>query len=123
MPALRGRRVPKPWGYELIWAETDRYVGKILHIVAGHALSFQYHEHKDETIHLLSGLLDLEWAMPDGPRRTTRLRPGDSFRVTPLLRHRMTAVEDCDVLEASTPERDDVVRLEDRYGRAGTSKP
>ena len=119
----RGRRVAKPWGYELIWAETGRYVGKILHIERAHQLSYQYHERKEETIHLLSGILDLEVATPDGPRQTVRLHPGDSFHVPARLRHRLTAVETCDVLEASTPELDDVVRLEDRYGRTGSSQP
>jgi mannose-6-phosphate isomerase-like protein (cupin superfamily) len=117
---FRGRRVPKPWGYELLWAETERYVGKVLHIEAGHALSLQYHERKDETIHLLSGELDLEVGENDSERTTLRMKPGDSVHITPFLRHRMTAVTTCDVLEASTPELDDVVRLQDRYGRAGT---
>lgn len=116
---FRGRRVPKPWGYELLWAETERYVGKVLHIEAGHALSLQYHERKDETIHLLSGELDLEVGENDSERTTLRMQPGDSVHITPFLRHRMTAVTACDVLEASTPEFDDVVRLQDRYGRAG----
>jgi mannose-6-phosphate isomerase len=115
-----GRRVPKPWGYELIWAHTDRYVGKILHIERTHALSYQYHERKDETIYLLSGVLALEVATPDGPRQTIRLEPGQSFHIPAGLRHRMTAIESCDVLEASTADLDDVVRLEDRYGRAST---
>jgi mannose-6-phosphate isomerase len=125
MPAspFRGRRIEKPWGYELIWAESDRYVGKILHIERGHSLSLQYHERKDETIHLLSGSLELEFGAADEPRRTTLLQPGESFHVTPHLRHRMVAVETCDVLEASTPELDDVVRLEDRYGRVGSKNP
>ena len=120
---FRGRRVPKPWGHELIWAQTERYVGKVLHIEPGEALSFQYHVKKDETICLLSGLLDLEVAEPGGSRRTLQLRPGDSFRIEPELRHRMTAVETCDVLEVSTPEIEDVVRLEDRYGRGGKTEP
>ena len=115
-----GRRVPKPWGYELIWAHTDRYVGKILHIERTHALSYQYHERKDETIYLLSGVLALEVATPDGPRQTIRLEPGQSFHIPAGLRHRMTAIESCDVLEASTADLDDVVRLEDRYGRVST---
>ena len=118
-----GRRVPKPWGYEIIWAETERYVGKLLHIERGHALSLQYHQRKDETIYVLSGLLELEFAGPDEPLRTVRLHPGETFRVRPLLRHRMSAIETCEVIEASTPELDDVVRLEDRYGRAGTTLP
>ncbi len=122
-PVFRGTRVDKPWGYELLWAHTDRYVGKILHIERGQALSLQYHERKDETIFLLSGQLEFEFGGADAPPRTVRLQPGESFHITPHLRHRMTAIETCDVLEASTPELDDVVRLEDRYGRAGTSKP
>jgi mannose-6-phosphate isomerase len=113
------RRVPKPWGYELIWAQTDRYVGKILHIERAQQLSYQYHRRKDETIHLLSGVLELEVASPEGARQTIRLQPGDGFHIAAGLRHRLTAVETCDVLEASTPELDDVVRLEDRYGRTG----
>ncbi len=114
---FRGRRIEKPWGYELIWAEEQRYVGKILHIEPGHQLSYQYHRQKDETIHLLSGVLELQVAAADGPRQTLRLQPGQSFHIAPGLRHRLTAIETCDVLEASTPELDDVVRLEDRYGR------
>jgi mannose-6-phosphate isomerase-like protein (cupin superfamily) len=117
------RRVKKPWGYELIWAESPRYAGKMLHIERGAQLSYQYHERKDETIHLLAGELDLEVATLDGPRRVVRLTPGHSFHIPAGLRHRMTAVAACDVLEVSTPELDDVVRLEDRYGRAGTRTP
>ena len=118
------RRVPKPWGHETIWAHTDRYVGKILHITAGHALSVQYHEVKDETVYLLSGEMKY-WVRPDGEEelRDMRLQPGDAFRITPGTVHFMEAVTDCDVLEASTPELDDVVRLQDRYGREGTSAP
>lgn len=107
----------KPWGHELIWAEGARYAGKLLHIIRGGQLSFQYHRRKEETIHLLSGTLELQVAEPDGPRQTLRLSPGDSYHIPAGLRHRMTAVEDCVVLEVSTPELDDVVRLEDRYGR------
>ena len=109
-------RVDKPWGYELIWARTDRYVGKILHIRKGESLSYQYHRVKDETIYLLQGLMEFETGDETG-RETHRLKPGDCFHVSPGARHRMTALEDCDVLEVSTPELDDVVRLEDRYGR------
>ena len=112
-------KVPKPWGHEIIWAHTDRYAGKILHVEAGHALSFQYHEHKVETIYLFSGLLDLEVATAGEPRRCVRLHPGESFHIPAGLRHRMTAIETCDVLEVSAPELDDIVRLEDRYGRVG----
>jgi quercetin dioxygenase-like cupin family protein len=115
------RRVEKPWGYELHWAHTDRYVGKILHITAGHALSLQYHDVKDETIYLHSGVLLYELDV-DGVLTKREMRPGDAVHVTPKTVHRMTAIEDCDVLEVSTPEIDDVVRLEDRYGRKGTSE-
>ena len=112
-------RVDKPWGYELRWAVTDRYLGKVLHIDRGQALSLQYHEMKDECILLSRGVLDLEL---DG--HVHRLLPGDTARIIPGTRHRMTAVEDCDIFEVSTPEIDDVVRLEDRYGRvAPTSDP
>lgn len=112
------KRVSKPWGYELIWAHTETYCGKVLHINQGEALSYQYHRIKDETIYVLSGSLELEVAWEDGPRETQVLSPGESFHIAPGLRHRMRALEDCDVLEASTPQLDDVVRLEDRYGRA-----
>lgn len=110
-------RVDKPWGYELIWARTDRYVGKILHVDAGHALSLQFHERKDETLYLLAGSFDLE-VEEAGEMVTRRLKAGESYRIVPGTRHRMVSGPDgCDILEASTPELDDVVRLEDRYGR------
>jgi mannose-6-phosphate isomerase len=115
-------RVPKPWGHEIIWARTDRYVGKILHIRAGHALSVQYHERKDETVYLLSGELKY-WVKTGETMTDMHLGVGDAFRITPHTIHYMEAVTDCDVLEASTPELDDVVRLTDRYGREGTSAP
>lgn len=148
--------VPKPWGHETIWAKTDRYVGKILHIRAGHALSVQYHNVKDETVLLLSGELKY-WVQKGeatghrpqatGPSQGSGMRTagtgetpvagrspipelkdvhllvGDSFRITPGTIHYMEAVTDCDVLEVSTPELDDVVRLKDRYGREGTNAP
>ena len=117
------KRVPKPWGHEIIWAHTDRYCGKILHIKAGEQLSVQYHERKDETIYLLSGELRYWVKLGDEPIQDVRLQVGDAFRVTPGTVHFMEAVTDCDVLEASTPELDDVVRIEDRYGREGTSAP
>ncbi|NUQ21176.1 MAG: cupin domain-containing protein [Gemmatimonadaceae bacterium] len=116
--------VPKPWGHETIWAKTDRYVGKILHVKAGHALSVQYHNKKDETVYLLSGEL-IYWVQLPGTEelRDMKLKVGDAFRITPGTIHYMEAVTDCDILEASTPELDDVVRIKDRYGREGTSKP
>ena len=109
-------RVEKPWGYELHWAKTDRYVGKVLHVTAGHALSLQYHNVKDETIYLYSGRMLFEIER-DGVLTRQEMRPGESVHVAPKTVHRMTAIEDCDILEVSTPELDDVVRLEDRYGR------
>ena len=112
-------RVDKPWGHELHWAKTDRYVGKVLHVMAGHALSLQYHNRKDETMYLYSGKMVLETEQ-QGQLVKREMRPGDSVHITPKTVHRITAVEDCDVLEVSTPELDDVVRLEDRYGRKGT---
>ncbi len=116
-------RVDKPWGWELWWAHTERYVGKILHINRGEALSYQFHRKKDETIYLLHGTLDLELAPPRGRRRRRRLTPGHAVHIKPGDRHRMTAVTTCDVLEASTPEVDDVVRLEDQYGRLAGPAP
>ena len=116
------KTVPKPWGHETIWAHTDRYVGKILHIKAGHALSVQYHNEKDETVHLLSG--ELVYRVQLGETlEDMHLKAGESFRISPGTIHQMEAVTDCDVLEVSTPELDDVVRLSDRYGREGTSAP
>ena len=115
------RRVEKPRGYEIVWAETARYVGKILHIAAGQKLSRQYHEVKDETFLVQTGEMDLE--IGDGEARTTRrMKPRDSFHCPPGTIHRMVAVTDVDVIEVSTPELSDVVRLEDAYGRQGTSK-
>ena len=110
-------RVDKPWGHELIWAHTDRYVGKVLHVKEGHMLSLQYHEEKDETLHLLSGRMKfLVGTDPDALEEEV-VDEGWSYRLTPGTIHRMEAVTDVDILEASTPELDDVVRLEDRYGR------
>lgn len=115
------KRVPKPWGYELIYAATDQYVGKIIHINKGEMLSLQYHNLKDETIYILRGVMDYVVEGPDGKMRTLRLEEGMSYHTVPGQKHRMVAVEDVDVLEVSTPHLDDVVRLEDRYGREGTS--
>jgi mannose-6-phosphate isomerase-like protein (cupin superfamily) len=126
--AIAGRveikRVSKPWGHETIWALTDRYIGKILHINAGHELSVQYHNKKDETVYLLSGNISYR-VQRDGSDRLedVQLKVGESFRVTPGTIHQMVAVTDCDVLEVSTPEVDDIVRLSDKYGREGTTAP
>ena len=117
MTALK--RVEKPWGWELWWAHTDRYVGKTLFIKAGEQLSLQYHEQKDETIFVQEGemLFIVDTLDGQGMRELT-MRAGDAFHVTPGTIHRMRAVTDVLVLEASTPEVEDVVRLEDSYGRA-----
>jgi mannose-6-phosphate isomerase-like protein (cupin superfamily) len=117
----QGKIVEKPWGYELIWAHTDRYVGKLLHIQKGESLSYQYHRVKDETIRLLSGAMNMDLES-DGSQVQISLKPGDCLHIVPGMKHRMIAVEDCDVLEVSTPELDDVVRLEDRYGRADAKR-
>ena len=109
--------VPKPWGHETIWARGPGYVGKILFVRRGHALSLQYHREKDETIRVLSGALDFEYGVEGESLTCVRLAPGDSWHIPPGLRHRMTAVEDTEVLEVSPPQLDDVVRLDDRYGR------
>lgn len=113
---IPARRVDKPWGYELIWARTDRYVGKILHIEPGHLLSLQYHNKKDETIYVLKG--EIIFRVKETDELTERrMREGDSYHVTPGTVHQMEAVTAADLLEASTPELDDVVRIQDRYGR------
>jgi mannose-6-phosphate isomerase-like protein (cupin superfamily) len=119
--SIRPRRVEKPWGYELIWADTELYVGKILHVNAGEALSVQMHERKDETLHLLSGELILRVGSSPESLEPVTLREGDSFRVRPRTVHMIEAVTDVDVLEASTAHLDDVVRFTDRYGRAPSS--
>ena len=116
------QRVPKPWGYEVIFAKTGRYVGKILHVTKGECLSLQYHEMKEETLYVVAGELKLT-IEHDGDRREVRLRAGEAFHIPPRLIHRMEAVVDTDVAEVSTPELDDVVRLDDRYGRTGTNAP
>ncbi len=116
------KRVPKPWGYELIFAKTERYVGKILHVNRGESLSLQYHEIKEETLFVVAGELKLTIEV-DGDRRDLILRTGEAFHIVPRMIHRMEAIEDTDVAEVSTPELDDVVRLEDRYGRTGTNAP
>jgi mannose-6-phosphate isomerase-like protein (cupin superfamily) len=111
-------KIDKPWGHELIWARTDRYAGKIMHVRAGEALSLQYHRVKDETIMVLTGRVQLVYFAEGEPPRSRELRPHEPFHIGPGLRHRLIAIDDSDVLEVSTTELDDVVRLEDRYGRA-----
>ena len=116
------RTVPKPWGSELIFAENERYAGKILRLEGGHSLSLQYHERKDETIYVLEGEMSLS-VQVDGQMREVSLKSGDSYRIRPGERHRMRAERLCVFVEVSSPELDDVVRLEDAYGRAGTTAP
>jgi mannose-6-phosphate isomerase-like protein (cupin superfamily) len=112
------RRVKKPWGHELIWAETEQYVGKILHVRAGHSLSLQYHEIKHESWLIRSGAAIIELAPQVGDElEQIDGRPGDTFSFPPGTVHRITAIEDTDIFEVSTPHLDDVVRIEDLYGR------
>ena len=117
--SVEARRVEKPWGYELIWADTERYVGKLLFVRAGQALSLQYHERKDEAWLIQGGRASLELGTvgDDGSMHTVEIGEGDAFRYRPGTVHRITAIEDTTILEVSTPDLDDVVRLEDRYGR------
>ena len=117
------RRVDKPWGHELIWAHTEHYVGKILVIEAGRRLSLQRHEIKDETILVMSGRLRLFLEDDDGVVRASELGPGEFRRVKTGRIHRYEAIERCELVEVSTPELDDVIRLEDDFGREGTNAP
>lgn len=117
------RRVDKPWGYEIWWAHTELYAGKILHVQAGAQLSLQYHERKDETSYLLHGRLVLTKGSTGDAMSTREVMPGDSWRNRPGELHTIEALEDSDVLEVSTPHLDDVVRVRDQYGREGTNSP
>jgi quercetin dioxygenase-like cupin family protein len=115
------RQVPKPWGFELWFAHTERYAGKLLHVNAGHRLSVQYHELKDETSYLLSGRLLLSQGASEDQLEAREIGPGVAWRNEPGLIHTIEAIEDTVVVEVSTPELDDVVRLVDRYGRIDAS--
>ena len=119
--ATTPRRVEKPWGWELVWAETESYVGKLLHVRAGQALSLQYHEVKDEAWLVQEGRASLELGEVGGELETVEIGPGDTFRYRPRTVHRVTAIDDLTIVEISTNHLDDVVRLEDHYGREGTS--
>lgn len=110
------KHIPKPWGYEDIWAETEGYVGKIIVIEKGKQLSYQFHEKKEETILLLEGALEVEFEK-EGLRQKITLKPGETFHNPPRQKHRFIAVETCKLVEVSTPHLDDVVRLEDDFGR------
>ena len=111
------RRVDKPWGYEVIYAHTERYSGKLLHVRAGEQLSLQFHRRKDEVLYLHEGRVELELAEPGSEPAATVVEAGRAFHLAPGTVHRLRALEDSVILEVSTPELDDVVRLEDRYGR------
>lgn len=115
---IEEHKIEKPWGYELRWAITERYIGKILHVNKGEALSLQYHESKDEYQYVVKGAIDIELGGSDGELSMHRMSAGDTLHITPGTRHRLTALEDTDIFEVSTAEIDDVIRLEDRYGRA-----
>ncbi len=118
MPPDKVRRVEKPWGYELIYAQTDKYLGKILFVKQGQRLSLQYHEKKDETMFVQQGEIELEAGGPGDALSARVLAAGDAVRLKPLTRHRVKALSDTFILEVSSPEIDDVVRLADDYGRA-----
>jgi mannose-6-phosphate isomerase-like protein (cupin superfamily) len=122
--AVEPRRVEKPWGYELIWALTDDYCGKVLFVKAGERLSLQFHREKDESWFVQSGRAMLE--LGDAGQKVLKeevITAGAAFHYAPGTVHRITAIEDTTILEVSTPQLDDVVRLEDAYGREGTSAP
>ena len=122
--AVDVRRVEKPWGYELIWAHTDGYVGKVLFVRAGHSLSLQFHREKEESWLVQSGRAKLELGdVGETVLHQEVVGPGAAFHYVPGTVHRVTALEDTTILEVSTPHLDDVVRLEDAYGREGTSAP
>jgi len=122
--AFQPRKVEKPWGYELIWAEGERYVGKVLFVKAGESLSLQFHRVKDESWLVQGGRAKLELGSAgDAVLKEEVIGPGATFRFRPGTVHRVTALEDTTIVEVSTPELDDVVRLEDQYGREGTSEP
>ena len=112
-------RIEKPWGYEIVFAHTDRFCGKVLVVRKGEQLSLQFHREKDEVVYVHEGKIELEVGEPGRQLETEVVGPGHAFRFTPGTVHRWRALEDSVVLEASTPELDDVVRLEDDYGRAG----
>ena len=121
--AIEPQMVEKPWGHELIWAKTERYVGKTLFVKAGESLSLQFHKVKDEAWYVLSGRAEVELGAPgEGMLNSEIVGPGAAFHFPPGTVHRVKAVEDTTILEVSTPDLDDIVRLEDRYGREGTSE-
>jgi mannose-6-phosphate isomerase len=122
--AFEPERVDKPWGYELIWSRSETYAGKLLSVKAGHQLSLQFHREKDESWYVLEGRAELEFAAAGETTTSTEIvTPGAAFRIKPGTVHRIRALEDTVIIEVSTPQLDDVVRLEDAYGREGTDEP
>lgn len=118
----RLRKIDKPWGHELLWARTDGYAAKVLHINKGHRLSLQFHERKDETLLLYSGRMLLVLEDDRGVLRDVYVHAGEAYHIPAGRRHRMMALDDCEVFEVSTNDLDDVVRLEDAYGRAAYAR-
>ncbi len=116
-------QVHKPWGHEILFARSSAYAGKLLFIRAGHQLSLQYHERKEETIFVHSGRMRFVYEETPGQLVEIEMLPGEAHHIPPGRQHRMIAVEDCTLFEVSTPELDDVVRLQDSYGREGTREP
>ena len=122
--AFEPKRIEKPWGHELLWANGDAYVGKLLHVRAGQSLSLQFHRVKDESWYVQEGRVELELGEPGAALLNTEVvGPGRCFHFPPGTVHRVRALEDTTIVEVSTPQLDDVVRLDDAYGRAGTSEP
>jgi quercetin dioxygenase-like cupin family protein len=120
LTGLRGacpQKTEKPWGHELLWAQCSRYAAKVLHIEAGQRLSLQYHRVKEETLLLVCGRMGLELEAQGGSMEYHEAVPGQVFHIPPGRKHRMAALETCDVLEVSTPELEDLVRLHDDFGR------
>jgi mannose-6-phosphate isomerase-like protein (cupin superfamily) len=112
------QKTEKPWGYELLFAQTPKYAGKVIFIRKGHRLSLQYHKKKDESMYIYQGKVRIEIEGSDGRMVSRVVQPGYSIRIPPLAKHRLEAIEDTTFLEVSTPELEDVVRVEDDYGRA-----
>jgi len=116
-PIHQGEKTDKPWGYEILWAKTDGYVGKILFVRKGESLSLQFHREKEETLFLESGSCTLQYGASEAILKSITLSPGDAFHIPPGMIHRLEAKVDCRLFEVSTPQLQDVVRLKDRYGR------
>ena len=112
------QKTEKPWGFELLFAQTPKYAGKLIFVKKGHRLSLQYHKKKDESIYIYKGEALIEIEGSDGCMTSTVVQPGYCIRIPPLTKHRLKAIEDTTLFEVSTPELEDTTRLEDDYGRA-----